>query len=53
MKQEIEKQIEYIDKVKEINKENNLKYNVVELKIDKIGATVLEVDKNEGRLFSN
>ena len=29
-------------------KENNLKYNVVELKIDKIGATVLEVDKNEG-----
>ena len=34
-------------------KENNLKYNVVELKIDKIGATVLEVDKNEGRLFSN
>ena len=29
-------------------KENNLKYNVVELKIDKIGATILEVDKNEG-----
>ena len=29
MKQEIEKQIEYIDKVKEINKENNLKYNIL------------------------
>lgn len=29
MKQEIEKQIEYIDKVKEINKGNNLKYNIL------------------------
>jgi len=29
VKQEIEKQIEYIDKVKEINKGNNLKYNIL------------------------
>ena len=39
--------------IKKFIEENNLKYTVVELKIDKIGATVLEVNKNEGRLFSN
>ena len=39
--------------IKKFIEENNLKYTVVELKIDKIGATALEVDRNEGRLFSN
>ena len=34
--------------IKKFIEENNLKYTVVELKIDKIGATVLEVNKNEG-----